>query len=209
MMLMVKSFLARSRKTSKVDDFVQLFQRPYNMPFLKSPRIDKEVFRYLAQPARTVDKGYRTLQVFLNELNPLISQAGVQAKQALQIIAYTNREINNRRIDSLKPVVLPQYLPLFNSDVQPSEDWFLSGTLNDSLKQCDDSRKVSDQIRKVRNYQGQQVFNQNVDHSENSYNNNNQVRQRYRGKGKKKDFKYQNSGGYSKDRQSYQSQVPV
>lgn len=204
MMLMVQNFLGRTRKASKVDDLVAEFLRPRNMPFLKSPKIEENVFLDLGTQARKFDKNCRELQSYLNagmtalmrciqslikheKLHPLVTQSGVQAKKALQLMAFTNKEINNRRKDALRTTVNPEYLPLLNHALPPSNDWLLGGTLNDSIKQCDESKKLTDKLMKNR-----KVVNQNEDGQQETPQNQGYYKQRYRNRGSKRDYRNNN-----------------
>lgn len=207
-MLMVQIFLGRTRKAAKVDDLVLEFLRPKNMPFLKSPKIEEDIFLDLAGPARKFDKNCRELQSFMNagmtalmrciqslikleKLHPLITQAGLQAKKALQLMAFTNKEINNRRKDALRTAVNPEYLPLLNHAKPPSEDWLLGGTLNDAIKQCDESKKLAEKLMKNRKGVPQsEDMQQSV-----PQNNNFQYRQRYRNRGAKREHRNYNQSG--------------
>lgn len=164
-MLMVQNFLGRSRKAAKIDDLAQEFLRPKNMPFLKSPKIEDEIYVDLSGQAKHFDKNCRGLQGYLNagmtalmrciqtlisleKPHPKITQAGIQAKKALQLMAFMNRDINDRRKDALKVAVNPDYLPLLKNAKPPSEDWLLGGSLSDLIKQVDDSKKMSEKIMK-------------------------------------------------------------
>lgn len=61
-MLMVQNFLGRSRKAAKIDELAQEFLRPKNMPFLKSPQIEEEIYVDLSGQAKHLDKNCRGLQ---------------------------------------------------------------------------------------------------------------------------------------------------
>lgn len=201
MMLMVKNFLGRTRRAAKIDDLVAEFLWPRNMPFLKSPKIE-EIFLRLGPP-RKFDKNCRDLQGYLNasmtalmrcihsllkleKLHSLITESGLQAKKALQLMAFTNKEINDRRKDALRLAVNPECLPLLNHAKPPSDDWLLGGTLNDSIKECDESKKLAEKLMKNRKT-GQQPVEvvQNVPQQNN-------FRQRYRNRGNKREYRNHN-----------------
>lgn len=179
-MLMVQNFLGRSRKAAKIDELAQEFLRPKNMPFLKSPKIEEEIYLDLSGQAKHFDKNCRCLQGYLSagmtalmrciqtlieleKLHPKITQAGIQAKKALQLMAFTNRDINDRRKDALKVAVNADYLPLLKNAKPPSEDWLLGGSLSESIKQIEDSKKMTEKLMKNKknNSGGQQEVQQN------------------------------------------------
>lgn len=212
-MLMVQNFLGRSRKAAKIDDLALEFLRPKNMPFLKSPKIEEEIYLDLSGQAKHFDKNCRGLQGFLNagmtalmrciqtlieleKLHPKITQAGIQAKKALQLMAFTNRDINDRRKDALKVAVNADYLPLLKNAKPPSEDWLLGGSLGELIKQVDDSKKMSEKLMKNKKPQAgflqeaQQGFHQNQA-------NNGGGRNKFRNRFNKKDFKNQQNQGFT------------
>lgn len=227
-MLMVKNFLGRSRKAAKVEELALEFLRPKNMPFLKSPMIEEEIYLDLAGQARHFDKNCRGLQGYLNaamtanmrcmeilisleKLHPKITQAGVMAKKALQLMAFTNRDINDRRKDALKVAVNPDYLPILKHAKPPSEDWLLGGSLTDAIKQCDESKRLTEKIMKSRknNIPGQQDTQQ---HNVSGHFPQQSGKQKFKNRGNRKDFKnpaYQNNGprqNWIPPNQGYQAQ---
>lgn len=134
MSLMIKNFFGRSRKNAKIDELLQEFIRPKNMPFLKIPFIEDEIYGDLAPGARGFDKNCRHLQGYINaaitalamslqqlilteKLHPIISEAGVRVKKALQLLAFSTKEINDRRKDALKSSVNHEYLPLLKQNL--------------------------------------------------------------------------------------------
>lgn len=183
LMSMLKNFLGRSRKAAKIDELEEEFLRPKNLPFLKSPKIEEEIYLDLSGQAKHFDKNCRGLQGYLSagmtalmrciqmlieleKAHPKITQAGLLAKKALQLMAFANREINDRRKDALKVAVNPEYLPLLKHAKPPSEDWLLGGALVDSIKQCEESKKLTEKIMKSRKnstnqQEPQQGFQQN------------------------------------------------
>lgn len=196
-MLMVQNFLGRSRKAAKIDDLAMEFLRPKNMPFLKSPKIEEEIYLDLSGQAKHFDKNCRGMQGYLNagmtalmrciqtlieleKIHPKITQAGIQAKKALQLMAFTNRDINDRRKDALKVAVNQEYLPLLKNAKPPSEDWLLGGSLGELIKQVDDSKKMSEKLMKNKkatsgilqeNQQGYQQNQANASGGRNKYRN--------------------------------------
>lgn len=212
-MLMVQNFLGRSRKAAKIDDLTQEFLRPKNMPFLKSPKIEEEIYVDLSGQARHFDKNCRGLQGYLNagmtalmrciqtlieleKLHPKITQAGIQAKKALQLMAFTNRDINDRRKDALKVAVVPDYLPLLKNAKPPSEDWLLGGSLGELIKQVDESKRMSEKLMKNKKSApgGQQEVQQGFQQNQFAANTG---RQKYRNRQNRKDFKNQQNQNYS------------
>lgn len=225
---MIKNFLGRSRKTAKIDDLIQEFLRPKNMPFLKAPFIEDEVYGDLAPGARHFDKNCRQLQGYIlaaitalsmslqsliltEKLHPLISEAGERVKKALQLLTFSTKDINDRRKDALKSSVNAEYLPLLKHAKPPSDDWLLGGELNESIKKCDDSKKLSEKIMKNRKSQP----NQNQQQQNNNSQPYNQGQDRYRFKNKnRKDNKpfyrnYQNSQQNPNYNQTYYTTPPT
>lgn len=218
LMSMLKNFLGRSKKAAKIDDLEEEFLRPKNLPFLKSPKIEDEIYLDLSGQAKHFDKNCRGLQGYLSagmtalmrciqmlieleKVHPKITQAGLLAKKALQLMAFTNREINDRRKDALKVAVNPEYLPLLKHAKPPSEDWLLGGSLNDSIKQCDESKKLTEKIMKSRKninnqQEPQQGFQQNQFTSPS--------RQKYRNRGNRREFKNSSTFSYN-PRQQWQN----
>lgn len=212
-MLMVKNFLGRSRKAAKIDDLALEFLRPKNMPFLKSPKIEEEIYLDLAGQAKHFDKNCRGLQGYLNaamtanmrcmeilisleKLHPKITQAGIMAKKALQLMSFTNRDINDRRKGALKVAVNPDYLPILKHAKPPSEDWLLGGSLKEAIKQCDESKRLTEKIMKTR--KGNVGQQQEPQHQ--GFQNQFQQqggKQKFKNRGNKRDFKssgYHNTG---------------
>lgn len=207
MSLMIKNFFARSKKSAKIDELLQEFVRPKNMPFLKIPFIEEEVYLDLAMGAKSFDKNCRHLQGYIHsaitaltlslqqlilteKLHPVISEAGVRVKKAIQLLAFSTKEINDRRKDALKSSVNPEYLPLLKHAKPPSDDWLLGGELGDSIKKCEDSKKLSEKIMKNKKpqqpqAQGQQNQNGNVP-SSNQF----QDKYRYKNRGRKDNRPY-------------------
>lgn len=197
---MVKNFLGRSRKGAKIDELLLEFLRPKNMPYLKAPFIEDEIYRDLAAGARHFDKNCRQLQGYIlaaitaltislqsliltGKLHPLITDAGVRVKKAIQLLAFSTKELNDRRKDALKSSVNPEYLPLLKHAKPPSHDWLLGGELHESIKKCDDSKKLSEKIMK--NRKTQQTQNQQSQNNNAQSFNNNQDRFKYKNRGKK------------------------
>lgn len=106
-------------------------------------------------------------------------------KKALQLLAFSTKEINDRRKDALKSSVNAEYLPVLKHAKPPSDDWLLGGELTESIKKCDDSKKVSEKIMKNRKGQ-QNTNNQDQGQSYQSYNQ--QDKFKFKNKGKK-DYK--------------------
>lgn len=224
-MFMVKNFLGRSRKAAKIDDLTAEFLRPRNMPFLRSPKIEDEIYLDLNGQAKHFDKNCRGLQGYLNaamtaqmrcmemlisieKIHPKITQAGVMAKKALQLMAFTNRDINDRRKDALKVAVNPDYLPLLKHAKPPSEEWLLGGSLTDAIKQCDESKRLTEKIMKARKTPG---VNQQENQQQNFQNHFPQHggRQKFRNRANRKDYKsapYQNNNSRQNWTPNYQNQ---
>lgn len=212
-MLMVQNFLGRSRKAAKIDDLALEFLRPKNMPFLKSPKIEEEIYLDLTGQAKHFDKNCRALQGYLNagmtalmrciqtliqleKLHPNITQAGIQAKKALQLMAFTNRDINDRRKDALKVAVNPDYLPLLKNAKPPSEDWLLGGSLGDLIKQVDESKKMSEKIMKNKKPSSGGLQDVHQGFQQNQFVANN-GRPKYRNRQNKKDNRNQQNFNFS------------
>lgn len=220
MALMIKNFLGRNRKAAKIDDLLAEFIRPKNMPFLKPPFIEEEIYSDLAAGARHFDKNCRLLQGYIfaavtaltmslqsliltEKLHPIITDAGVKVKKALQLLAFSTKEINDRRKDALKSSVNQDYLPLLKHAKPPSDDWLLGGELNDAIKKCDDSKKLSEKImknRKLQQNQNTQGQNQNY---QTQTTNQEKFKYRYRGKKDAKPY-YKNHNQYSTNQQAGQ-----
>lgn len=216
MSLMIKNFFGRSRKSAKIDELLQEFVRPKNMPFSKIPFIEDEVYLDLVMGAKSFDKNCRHLQGYINaaitglamslqqlilteKLHPIISEAGVRVKKAIQLLAFSTKEINDRRKDALKSSVNQEYLPLLKHAKPPSDDWLLGGELNESIKKCEDSKKLTEKIMKNKKVQqGQTQQNQNANSPNyNQY----QDKYKYKSRGRKDNRPYyrnyqQNQGNY-------------
>lgn len=213
--LMIKNFLGRNRKAAKIDDLLSEFIRPKNMPFLKPPFIEEEIYFDLATGARHFDKNCRLLQGYIfaaitaltsslqsliltEKLHPIITDAGVKVKKALQLLAFSTKEINDRRKDALKSSVNQEYLPLLKHAKPPSDDWLLGGDLSDAIKKCDDSKKLSEKIMKNKKaLQQQNTQGQNQNFQQQQANNSERFKYRNRGKKDSKSYyrNYQQSQG--------------
>lgn len=164
---MLKNFLERSRKQANVDELLGLFPRPENMPFLKAPKIEEDLFPRLAQHIKNYDKACRWLQKYISgaitalvrAITTLIEkekqspdedlyQAGIKIQSALKLLAYTHTEINHRRKDALRNTVNADCLPLLKHNRPSSNDWLLGQNLSDSIKEMEDSKKISERILK-------------------------------------------------------------
>lgn len=226
MSLMIQNFFGRSRKSAKIDDLLQEFIRPRNMPFLKIPFIEEEVYRDLAGGAKSFDKNCRHLQGYINaaitalavslqqlilteKLDPIISEAGVRVKKAIQLLAFSTKEINDRRKDALKSSVNSEYLPLLKHAKPPSDDWLLGGELNESIKKCDDSKKLSEKIMKNKQPQQNQTQQHQVNNTSNYGQNQYQDKYKYKNRGRKDNRPYyrnqQNQGNYQHQQPSQNS----
>lgn len=141
------------------------FPRPKNMPFWKSPKIETDIFRKLAKHIKNFDGGCRLLQQYLNaaitalvramtillkreKLHEHLSEAGILVKSAVKLLAYTNKDINCRRKDALRNTVNADCLPLLKHNRPSSEDWLLGQNLSDSIKELEESKKLTDKILK-------------------------------------------------------------
>lgn len=162
---MIKNFLGRTKKQANIEDLLLKFPRPKNMPFLKSPKIEADLFPKLAKYIKNFDGGCRLLQQYLNaaitalvsamaillrreKLHEELSEAGSLVKNAVKLLAYTNKDINCRRKDALRNTVTAEFLPLLKHNRPSSEDWLLGQNLADSIKELEESKKVSDKILK-------------------------------------------------------------
>lgn len=164
---MLKNFLERSRKQANVDELLNEFPRPENMPFLKSPKIEEDLYPKIAQHIQKFDKGCRWLQKYVSgaisamvrAMSILIEkekikpdnelyQAGVQIQSALKLLAFTHTELNHRRKDALRNTVNADCQHLLKHNRPSSDDWLLGQNLSDSLKEMEDSKKLSDRILK-------------------------------------------------------------
>lgn len=164
---MLKNFLERSRKQASVDELLVEFPRPSNMPFLNSPKIEEDLFPKLAQHIKNFDRACRWLQKYISgaitalirAIDTLIAkekkapdeelyQAGLKIQGALKLLAFSHTELNHRRKDALRNTVNADCLPLLKHNRPSSDDWLLGQNLSDTIKEIEDSKKISDRILK-------------------------------------------------------------
>lgn len=223
MCMMVKNFLGRSRKSAKIDDLLLEFLRPKNMSYLKSPKIEDEIYQDLGGAAKHFDKNCRNLQGYLHSaitalvnslqpmitierVHPIISEAGLKVKKAIQLLSFATKELNDRRKDALKSAVNPEYVPLLKHAKPPSDDWLLGGELNESIKKCDDSKKLSDKIMKNRKNQQNTDTQSQPSNSVGHYQN--QDKFKYKNKGRRDNRSYyRNYPNYQANQQQQQQQI--
>lgn len=139
---MIKNFIGRNKKQANVEELLQQFPRPKNMPFLKSPKIETDLFLKLAKYIKAFDGGCRLLQQYINaaitalveamtiilkreKIHEELSQAGSLVKNAVKLLAFTNKDINCRRKDALRNTVNADCLPLLKHNRPSSEDLLL------------------------------------------------------------------------------------
>lgn len=125
--------------------------------------------------------------ILTEKLHPLITDAGVRVKKAIQLLTFSTKELNDRRKDALKSSVNPDYLPLLKHAKPPLQDWLLGGELKEAIKKCDDTKKVSEKIMK--NKKPQQNQHQARNNNSQSYNQA-QDRYNYKNRGKKDNKPY-------------------
>lgn len=77
-----------------------------------------------------------------------ISEAGIQVKQALKLLAFANRDLNDRRKDSIRNSINPMYLSLLSYDKSPSLEWLLGDNIDTDMDELDKVKKQSERLVK-------------------------------------------------------------
>lgn len=162
---MVKNFLERNRKAENIETLISSLPRPGNMPFLQAPKLNRSIYLKVSSPAQKFDAKCRKLQEYINaastaltsvlqilvnneDLKPEISQAGIKVKDALKILAFSNRDLNDRRKDALRNTINPMYLSLLNYDKVPSNEWLLGDDVDNEMEECDKVIKQGEKLVK-------------------------------------------------------------
>lgn len=162
---MIMNFLARNRKAENIENLVSSFPRPSNLPCMQSPKLNKSVYLKISGNAQKFDVKCRKLQDILNasssalvralqtlvdneHLKKEISEAGIQVKQALKLLAFANRDLNDRRKDSIRNSINPMYLSLLSYDKSPSLEWLLGDNIDSDMDELDKVKKQSERLVK-------------------------------------------------------------
>lgn len=83
-------------------------------------------------------------------LKPEISTAGIQVKNAIKLLAFANRDLNDRRKDAIRNSINPLYMSLLNHDRSPSFEWLLGDDIDTDMDELDKQKKQGERLVKPR-----------------------------------------------------------
>lgn len=149
----INSLLKDKLPKEKLSGLQEKYLRPANCPTLVAPKINKQVWQQLHQESRNADSSFQKAQSLLisglNAIIQLCNKAEGEQKATLThsvvLLLASNRELNMKRRELIRPDLNKQYAALCNPSTAVST--FLFGDdLNKEVEDLTKSNKLSSKV---------------------------------------------------------------
>ena len=179
--VLLDKYLREATLPSEFEKLTKAHPRIGNVESMKVPRLEEEIFHAVDQRFRNQDMAFQGIQkgvlaamatfaplldltLARKDQDPELDDLGETTMEGFKLLAHVHNQISNKRKELLRPQISPIYAKaLSKGSEELSQDWLFGGNLEETTKQCDVSRKITEKVAGKRKQdkgpgKGQQQF---------------------------------------------------
>lgn len=151
----IQNLFTKGLSDEEQKDLCKKFNRPENCPALVAPRVNQPVWTILRTETKSLDSRFQHLQECLikasccltNHANTMAQteQDTSNIEDALALLGHTNREINLRRRECIKPDLSQDFLHLCSPSV-PFTNYLFGDNVTQTVNDIQSINKVSNRV---------------------------------------------------------------
>ena len=170
---LMEKYLVDATLASEMEKLAKSYPRVENVPHMKVPKLDAEVYQVADQNMKNVGQSLQAIQKgilgCMAAFTPVVELAfrrknadvdldglGDNLFDGLKLLAFANNAVATRRREVLKPHLATTYAKAMTKGQEASPDWLYGGDLVETTKQCEASRRIGEKLLKRKMVQQQQ-----------------------------------------------------
>ena len=170
---LIERYLIDATLPSEMEKLAKSYPRVDNVPHMKVPKLDAEVFQVADQNMKNTDHSLQAIQKGIlggmaafapvvelafkrKDSDAELDELGDNLLDGLKLLAFANNAMLTRRREVLKPHLAATYAKAMTKGQETSTDWLYGGDLVETTKQCEASRRIGEKVLKRNLAQQQQ-----------------------------------------------------
>ena len=169
---LLEKYLRDAQGGADLDKVIKNQPRVDNVPRMKVPRLDTEVYQVLDQKVRNQDQGFQGIQRALlaalaamaplvdlvlkrNSQDPELDGLAQNLFDTLLQVSFAHNTISSKRRERLRPLLAPVYAKALTKGHDQSPEWLFGGDLLTTTRKCEAAKRLGEKVLKRRQQQQQ------------------------------------------------------